>query len=186
MPDLLPPINNHWTLFLDRDGVINQPPQHIYARNWEEFVFAEGALEALEIVTGIFNRIIVVSNQQGVMKGEMNNEDLTTIHTNMKHAIEEAGGRIDGIYTCTALAEDNHPDRKPNTGMAQKAVIDFPDINFSRSLMVGDKPTDIEFGKNLSMYTVLIKSEHDNRAKADLRFSSLFQFARYIERIKSR
>lgn len=182
LTDLSPSINHEWTLFLDRDGVINKPPQHIYARNWDEFLFAEGALEALSILAAIFKRIIIVSNQQGVSKGLMSKNDLVDIHSNMKQCIEQAGGRIDAVYTCTALAEDGHPERKPNTGMAQKAIADFPDIETHRSLMVGDKISDIEFGKNLSMYTVLINLNYVQGANAHYRFDTLIAFALEIRK----
>jgi len=68
------------------------------------------------------------------------------------------GGKIDAVYYCTDK-DENSPDRKPNTGMGLQARKDFPDIDFSRSYMVGDSPSDMEFGRRLGMNTVWIKKD---------------------------
>jgi len=182
-PSALPNITTKWTLFLDRDGVINEPPEHLYARNWQEFHFCKGSLEALRIVSTLFGRVIIVTNQQGIGKGLMRQEDLSLIHKYMCQEIEQAGGDIDAVYSCPALEEEEHPERKPNPGMAHRACEDFPEIDMKRSVMVGDKRNDIAFGQNLSMFTVLITMNSNIQANADFHFSSLFGFAKYIEQI---
>ena len=62
-------IDNTWTLFLDRDGVINHEKHLDYIHTWDEFKFYDGVTEAIEIFAKKFNRIIVVTNQKGVGKG---------------------------------------------------------------------------------------------------------------------
>src|SRR5574344_630659 len=96
------------TLFLDRDGVINVRLIDDYVKNWDEFEFEEGALEAISIFAKYFDTIVVVSNQQGVSKGLMSEDDLLSIHKKMKEEIEKNSGRIDNIYYCTALRKENH------------------------------------------------------------------------------
>lgn len=153
----MPQIDKGWSLFLDRDGVINKEKSGGYILSWDEFVFEEGVLEALRIVARFFGRIIIVTNQRGVGKGYMTQKDLDEIHHRMKAVIERAGGRIDAIYACTEVAEES-PCRKPQTGMAIWAKRDFPEIDFRRSVMVGNSERDMLFGRALGMHTVWIAS----------------------------
>jgi D-glycero-D-manno-heptose 1,7-bisphosphate phosphatase len=141
-------LDNSWTLFLDRDGVINAESDEDYIRNWESF----------SIFNRIFNRIIIVTNQKGVGKGLMSEEDLLIINRNLTEAVRNAGGEISKIYYCTAL-EETAPCRKPNNGMALQARKDFPEIDFSKSLMAGNTVGDMQFGRTTGMFTVFIRSE---------------------------
>ena len=138
------------TLFLDRDGIINRLRPGDYVKSWDEFEFLPGALNALTKCNAMFRRILVVTNQRGVGKGIMSLDDLNRINDRMIEEIERHGGRIDRVYFCTALSPDD-PNRKPQTGMAQQARIDFPDIDFARSLMIGDSESDRQFARNAGM-----------------------------------
>jgi D-glycero-alpha-D-manno-heptose 1-phosphate guanylyltransferase len=173
-------IDQDWTLFLDRDGVINYEKKDDYIRNWQEFKFYEGVKEALKIFAKKFGVIIVVSNQRGIGKGLMTEDDLAHIHGNMQREIEDAGGRIDAIYYCTAV-DAKAIYRKPNPGMAFSAKKDFPEIDLSKSIVAGNKPSDMLFGKNAGMYSVYIASTHPGtpfpHPDIDLRFNSLSDFA---------
>lgn len=173
-------------LFLDRDGVINERLPHRYVEEVSQFQFTEGAREAIARLSYHFDRILVVTNQQGIGKGLMSTEDLQQIHDFMKKEIEKAGGKLDGVYFCPALRETNHPDRKPNPGMAMQAKRDFPEIDFSKSLIVGDADSDMLFGKRLGMKTVLITTNPNEVKKVsltnvDARFISLKEFSLTVE-----
>lgn len=150
-----------WTLFLDRDGVINDRIVGSYVRNWSEFEFLDGVLEAMPILARKFDCIVVVTNQQGIAKGIMTEEALHKVHARMLEEIEKNGGRVDKVYFCATHERENSPCRKPNTGMGQQAKLDFPSINFDQAIMVGDSITDIEFGYNMNMKTVLIETKVD-------------------------
>ena len=143
------------TLFLDRDGVINRLLPGDYVKSWEQFHFLPGVTEALARWAARFRHIILVTNQRGVGKGLMTDEDLSRIHARMMAEVLEAGGRIDLILTCTAL-EENDPRRKPNTGMFQEACALFPDITPGRSIMIGDAPSDAAFAANCGMQFILL------------------------------
>ena len=166
----------HPYLFLDRDGVINERLPGRYVQQVEEFQFTNGALKAFSIFNKVFARIVVITNQQGIGKGIMSEEDLSKVHHHMRMKIEEANGRVDGIYFCPELASSNPVCRKPNPGMAFQAMADFPEIDFSKSIIVGDSISDMLFGKRLGMKTVMIKSNPDQTAK-----SSLTQVDMYCE-----
>ena len=91
-------ITNTWTLFLDRDGVINIEKHQDYIYHYGEFVFYEGVKEALRYLSTRFKRIIIITNQRGVGKELMTEEELINIHSQMVADVEAAGGRINKIY----------------------------------------------------------------------------------------
>ena len=170
-------INNNWTLFLDRDGVINKKLDNDYVKHWIEFEFIEGVFEALKKFNTIFGKIVVVTNQQGIGKGLYRTEDLELIHKNMVYEITYLGGRIDKVYFSPYLSAENHPTRKPNTGMAKLAKKDFPEIDFSKSIIAGDSMSDMEFGRNIGMKTIFISDKNKTDEKIDFNFSSLLELA---------
>ena len=86
----------------------------------------------------------------------MSQADLDDIHCRMMADITAVGGRIDRIYTCTELESSNSPMRKPDIGMALQAQHDFPEVDFSRSVMVGDNVTDMLFARNAQLRAVYI------------------------------
>ena len=129
-------ITSDWTLFLDRDGVINKKLDNDYVKHWTEFEFIEGVTDAIKYLSTCFSKIVVVTNQQGIGKGLYRVEDLELIHGNMLYEIAFYGGKIDKVYFSPYLQAANHPTRKPGIGMALQAKTDFPDINFSKSIIV--------------------------------------------------
>lgn len=169
-----------WTLFLDRDGVISRRVHNGYVNRWEEFEFLDGVLDSIHSLRNIFGRIIIVSNQQGVGKGLMTHDDLKLIDRRMREVVLENGGRIDAAYYCTHLESENHTDRKPGTGMGLRAKADFPEIDFHKSVMVGDSSSDIEFGKRLGMITVFLSNNQEEYIEADFFYNSLKDFTEQL------
>ena len=173
-------IDRSWTLFIDRDGVVNIEKQDDYVCSWEEFHFYPDALGSLAYLSTRFARILMVTNQRGVAKGRMSEEDLRDIHRHMLQAIVLSGGRIDRIYTCTD-PDDRSPRRKPNPGMGLEAKIDFPELDFAKSVMLGNRPGDMHFGRNLGMKTIYLRTTHpeqgDDADLVDLAFDSLSALA---------
>jgi D-glycero-D-manno-heptose 1,7-bisphosphate phosphatase len=141
-------INSSWTLFIDRDGVVNEEKHLDYIHQWNEFKFYSGVKEAFKIFNEKFGIIVMITNQRGVAKGLTKIEDLQLIHKNMLQEIEDAGGRIDEIYVCTDMESE---DRKPNIGMGLHALNDFPGIDLSKSIMIGNTLSDMKFGSNLGV-----------------------------------
>lgn len=173
-----PEIDTSWTLFLDRDGVINRKIDGDYVRNMDMFSFLPGAIEAICNFGQLFGRIIVVTNQQGIGKGLMSKGDLEKVHGEMLEILMMEGGRIDEIYYCPDLAYELSNCRKPNPTMAIQAKTDFPEIDFKKSIMVGDSDSDILFGKQLGMTTVKISQSEDETA--DYTHPSLHDFYLYL------
>jgi len=176
-------IDKSWTLFLDRDGVINNKLEDDYVKKWEEFSFTNNAVESISKLSEIFYKIIIVTNQRGIAKGIMSENELTVIHKKMVDEIVRKKGRIDKIYFCPDLSNDSDC-RKPNPGMALKAKLEFPEIDFRKSFIVGDSISDMLFGKKLGMKCAFI-SENSNEEflpneHNDFQFKSLFEFANKI------
>ncbi len=171
-------IDKNWTLFLDRDGVINEHIKDGYVTSLDNFKFIEGSLEAISLLSNKFIRIVVVTNQQCVGKGIISEEELNIIHQHLLQKVEENNGRIDRIYFAPQLVSENSIYRKPNTGMADQAKKDFPEIDFKQSVMVGDSISDMEFGKDKGMYTVFIHPL--GNSKYNFNFDSLIAFAKSI------
>ncbi len=161
-------VDDSWTLFLDRDGVINRNIDDGYVLSWEMFEFLPGVLETLPKLAKIFPRIIVISNQQCIGKGLLSVQELDEIHENMLNLVELNGGRIDAIYYAPDLANPGNLLRKPATGMAILAKNDFPDIDFSKTIMVGDKLSDMEFGKAAGMITFYLSDTYSENPLIDL------------------
>jgi histidinol-phosphate phosphatase family protein len=178
-------VNKDWSLFLDRDGVINVRPLNDYVKTPEEFIFIPEALKAIRIVSNIFGKIFVVTNQQGVGLGLMTQTVLDEIHQILSNKVVESGGKIDRIYSCTAIKTKEKNCRKPAIAMALQAKTDFPAIDFSKSIMVGDTASDIEFGRNAGMFCVLIGDE-ETSIEPDMRFDSLISFAIFLSDTNSK
>ena len=138
-------------LFLDRDGILNKHLPGDYVRNWNMWEWLPGVLDAMPLLAKRYQRIFIVTNQQGVGKGLMTQADLDDVHRHMLSDIEKAGGRIDKVYVCTDLESSHSPNRKPEIGMALQAQRDFPEVDFHRSVMVGDSKSDELFAQRSGM-----------------------------------
>ena len=173
-------IDNTWTLFLDRDGVINHEKHKDYIHTWYEFYFYDGVKDAIAVFAKIFNRIVVVTNQKGIGKGVTALKDLQLIHKNMISEIEQAGGRIDAVYFCPDIDEES-PNRKPNPGMGLQAIKDFPEIDLTKAIMVGNTISDMQFGRNLGIKTIFLPTTRPdvdlNDERIDAVYGSLWAFA---------
>lgn len=176
-------VDKSWTLFLDRDGVINIDKEGSYIFSVDEFIFSPGAPALFKKITEKFNRIIIVTNQRGVGRQLMTEDTLADIHRHMTTKVEEAGGKIDAIYYCSSIHND-HPERKPNPGMAVRAKLNFPEIDFSKSIMVGNNLSDMHFGRNAGIHTVFVKTTRPHQElphpDIDLAFNGLEDFVKAL------
>jgi len=150
-------IDSTWTLFLDRDGVINYEKENDYIRNAQELTLYEGAEQAIAFFNTIFHCTVVVTNQRGIGKGLMTEGDLKGIHDALTEKLHHVGGHIDAYYFAPQRSNDAE-DRKPNTGMGLQAKRDFPSIDFTKSVMIGNNISDMQFGRNLGMKTVYLNT----------------------------
>ena len=160
-------------MFLDRDGVINRRIEGDYVRGWSQFEFLPDAIDAIARLTLVADRIVVVTNQAGVGKGLMSRTDLDDIHARMTAMVAAGGGRIDGVFACPHTPADHCACRKPATGLGERARVTYPDLDFTRSVMVGDGPSDIGFGRALGMRTILVGPDLAHESSPDRRTPDL-------------
>lgn len=173
-------IDSSWSLFLDRDGVINERIWDGYVLDFKDFSFRAGSLEALAKFSTFFSYIFIVTNQQCVSKKLITKEDLDNIHCNMMSEIELHKGKITEIYSAIELKNEKPFRRKPSVTMGHEAKTNFPKVIFEKSIMVGDTDSDILFGKNLGMKTVRVISEEKESINSDLYISDLLELANLL------
>lgn len=188
--DQINTIDASWTLFLDRDGVINEDHVGGYTLSISEFRLYEGVKEAMAQFAKQFGKIVICTNQRCIGRGLLTERGLADIHRYLLELIAPAGGRIDHFYYAKELY-DSDPLRKPNPGMAIAATEDYPQINLQKSIMVGNNPSDMEFAMNAHIgYKVFLHTTIDEaptkegRPISDFNYDSLKAFADSIKNNK--
>ena len=166
-----------YSLFLDRDGVLNERIVGGYVTRPEEFIIIDGVLDAMKTFAQVFNRIFIVTNQQGIGKGLMTEKDLQAIHAKLTSALPF----IDNIYHCPHLEKAHSFLRKPSIGMALQARREHPGLRLKDCVMVGDSMTDMLFGRRAGMTTVLVGDNSDCAIEkpwlVDFKYGSLLEYA---------
>jgi D-glycero-D-manno-heptose 1,7-bisphosphate phosphatase len=145
------------TVFLDRDGVLNEKmPEGCYVTRWEEFQMLAGVPAAIARLNSAGLRVIVVSNQRGVARGLYTLADVEAIHAAFQRELQSRGAQVDAFYFCP---HDKRSCicRKPLPGMFEQAMAQFPQIEATSSVMIGDSLSDMEFGRRLGMKTIFIE-----------------------------
>lgn len=132
-------------LFLDRDGVIIENRAD-YVRSWSDVKFLPRSLQALVRIRDHPRRIVIVTNQSAVGRGLLRLEDAEAINARLVKTIQEAGGRIDGVFMCPHSPEQNCTCRKPRPGLLVEAAENLG-LDLSRSILIGDALSDIQAGQ---------------------------------------
>jgi D-glycero-D-manno-heptose 1,7-bisphosphate phosphatase len=147
-------------LFLDRDGVINIEKEYLY--KIDDFEFIEGIFSTCKYFQDKGYLLIVITNQAGIARGKYTENDLKLLNQWMVQQFSNRGVLISNVYYCP-----HHPKftgecdcRKPNPGMIYQAQKEF-NLDLSRSILVGDKESDIQAGINAKVAdNILVRSGH--------------------------
>lgn len=167
----------NWTLFMDRDGVINKQIIDGYVLSNDQFEFLPGVLKAIPMLNLCFDRIFIVTNQQCIGYGLISALAIEGIHKMMLSKINDLGGSIDHVFVAPYLESDKNTYRKPGIGMVLDALRSYPDTDLSKSIMVGDSESDMQLGRNAGIYNVLINGHEEiNPDLIDHSFNSLLEF----------
>ncbi len=162
------------TVFLDRDGVINENrPDHV--KSWDEFVFLPGALTSLRRLRTQGWRVIVVTNQAIIHRHIVPQTVVEDINGRMLETVETAGGVIDAVLYCPHAADEGCDCRKPKPGLLLQAARLF-DLRLSECYLVGDAFTDIAAGQAAGCATVLVQT---GRGRQQLGSPAARQFQHY-------
>jgi D-glycero-D-manno-heptose 1,7-bisphosphate phosphatase len=161
LPNALP----RRAIFFDRDGVLNVDKGYVY--RIDDFIWIDGAIEAIKLAKSLGFLTIVVTNQSGIARGLYSIEDMNQLHQWMNDELEKSGTGIDKYYYCpyhdqgviSEFVIPNHPDRKPNPGMILRAINEFS-IERDYSVLIGDKISDIEAANRASVASILFKGEN--------------------------
>ena len=136
--------------FLDRDGVINI--DHGYVHSWEDFAFVPGVVDSMRRLQAAGYALVVVTNQSGIARGYYDEPALQRLHETLRENLAEQGVTLAAIEYCPHLPDApvaryaiDCDCRKPAPGMILRAAQTL-ELDLSRSLMFGDKPSDIEAG----------------------------------------
>jgi D-glycero-D-manno-heptose 1,7-bisphosphate phosphatase len=177
-------------IFLDRDGVLCKEKNFFYNGKPlifpEEFEWEEGSKESLGILAKSKFYIMIVTNQSAIEKNILTMDMFHEINSPLYKEIENNGGKFEGVYICPHKKETNCLCRKPLIGMIEKVIKDKK-VDIENSYLVGDKTSDILFGKNLGCKTVLVKTGYGGldkiyNVKADFIFENLYFFSKYLEK----
>ena len=146
------------TIFLDRDGVINEEINYLY--KIKDFQFIKGIFEACLYFQNLNYKIIIVSNQSGISKGIYTENDYKALTSWMIKKFIHNGIRILDVFHCPHNPLANCNCRKPKPGMFLKAR-EIHDIDFEKSWMIGDKESDILAANAAGIFnTILVRSGH--------------------------
>lgn len=147
-------------LFLDRDGIINERIIGGYITKPEAFKLIPESLSLFAWAKEHGYLTVIVTNQQGIGKGLMTEQDLANVHTYMCSILAEHGFTPDAIEFCPDLDGTNSPRRKPAPGMLFDAAKKL-DIDLSTSWMIGDSISDAQAGKHAGTKTILVGDYSD-------------------------
>lgn len=168
--------------FLDRDGVINL--DRAYVHTWDEFEFVPGALDAMRRLREAGYALVIVTNQSGIARGLYTEEQYQALTLRMRQALAAAGAEVEGVYHCP-----HHPKgsvaqwavecdcRKPAPGLILRAARELG-LSLGDSLLVGDKPSDIEAARAAGVARAyIVQSDNaesrDGHAGADAAYADL-------------
>jgi D-glycero-D-manno-heptose 1,7-bisphosphate phosphatase len=150
------------TVFLDRDGTINEDVGYLNAL--DRLVFIPGALDAIRLLTRAGYQIVIVTNQAGVALGMIQESVLDALHARIDERIRAAGGRVDGWFVCphhaTATVEKFRLDcdcRKPKAGLFDQACKALP-VDKDRSFYIGDKASDMGAAEAAGLRGILVRT----------------------------
>jgi len=146
--------------FLDRDGTLIQE-QH-YLRDPSRVVLEAGAAEGLRRFAGAGYRLVVVSNQSGVGRGLISEDDVNAVNFRIAELLAEQGVIISSWHHCPHRPDDPCTCRKPGSGLYRQAALLHP-ADWRRSLMVGDKPSDVLAGLSLGMFSALVTTGYGSK-----------------------
>jgi D-glycero-D-manno-heptose 1,7-bisphosphate phosphatase len=161
-------VNPCKTVFLDRDGVINQDSP-AYIKSWAEFHFIAGSLDAIARLTRSGLSVIVITNQSAINRRMIPLSRLETIHRNLRKAVSDSGGRITDIFFCPHRPDESCDCRKPKPGLILAARERYG-MDLARAVMVGDSVKDILAGKAAGCgRTILVETGNGTTAIQSLK-----------------
>lgn len=142
-------------LFLDRDGTINVEKEFISKPNDVELI--PGAADGLRIAAARGFKLFVVSNQSGIARGLMTEEDVERVNWRLAELLAAEGVVLDGVEYCPHYPSITGPCdcRKPKRGMIDRLLQRF-EIDLARSFVIGDRVLDRELALTIGAKAIMV------------------------------
>lgn len=132
-------------VILGRDGILNEFREgHVTAP--DEWVPVDGALEAVARLHQANYHVVVATNQSGIGRGMIDMAAVNAVHARMHQAVQEQGGRIDAVFFCPHVPEDDCDCRKPKPGLLLEIGRRYG-VDLSAVPVVGDTLRDLQAGE---------------------------------------
>ncbi|HKY71414.1 MAG TPA: lipopolysaccharide heptosyltransferase II [Nitrospira sp.] len=154
-----------YTVFLDRDGTLNEDPG--YLKSPSELKLLPGVAMALARLKFAGARLVVVTNQSGVARGFLSLKDLEAIHARLEGLLEQSDAALDAIYFCPHHPDDGCRCRKPATGMVDRAVSELQ-VDLGKAYLIGDHASDIKLANAVGITSVLVTSGRVDQQAVDM------------------
>ncbi len=169
-------------VFFDRDGIVNYRIVGEYINSKEHFHFIPDFFYVFSKLKELGYLVILVSNQKGVGKGLMTQEELYQVNEFMiQELIDRTGSKFDDVFYCVDVAEETSPRLKPNPGMLLEAIEKW-NIDPLCSWIVGDSSKDILAGKRAGIKTILVGiSDEKESVEPDYFVNNLFEILQLIK-----
>ena len=161
-------------LFFDRDGTVMIDTG--YVRNVDDVVLLEGVAEGLRRAKELGYELIQVSNQSGVARGIISEEQLAAVQARLESLLAAQGVALDLVMFCKHGPDDDCACRKPKPGMLLEAA-KRRGIDLAQSIMVGDAARDIAAGRAAGCTTILVSSTSSD-VRADYTIDSFVEVQR--------
>ncbi|HEX9421454.1 MAG TPA: HAD family hydrolase [Methylomirabilota bacterium] len=147
-------------LFMDRDGCLIE--EMGYINHPSRVRVLPRTPEAIARLNAAGIAAVMATNQAGIARGYFSNETLAAVNAELERQLGALGARLDALYVCTHHPTAGEPPyretcecRKPKPGLLLRAAAELG-LDLSRSIMVGDKPSDVEAGQAAGAATVLV------------------------------
>ncbi|MFX1390170.1 MAG: D-glycero-alpha-D-manno-heptose-1,7-bisphosphate 7-phosphatase [Promethearchaeota archaeon] len=156
-------------IILDRDGTLIEDKNYSY--KIDDFKLLPGVIEGLKLLSNDF-LFLIVTNQSGIGRGYYTVQDFHNYNSHLIKILKKENINILKTYYCPHLKEENCECRKPKTKFITDIIIEF-NIDIKRSWMIGDHPSDIEFGERGGCNTIFLTTGHGNKHLDELEQSGI-------------
>ena len=147
-------MNKLKTVFVDRDGVINQERSD-YVKSISELEIYPNVAKNIKSLKDAGFLVIVITNQSAVNRGIITHEIVSQIHDSIQDHLKKYGTFLDGFYYCPHTPNENCNCRKPKPGLLQQAILEL-NIDLNSSWMIGDSDSDIEAADSIGCKAIKI------------------------------
>jgi D-glycero-D-manno-heptose 1,7-bisphosphate phosphatase len=151
-------LSKNKTIFLDRDGVINDNSVAYYVYKTEDFIINPGVIKSLKLFQSKGYQLIVITNQGGIAKKQYDNQDVELLNEHLKNELHKEGIKLKDIFHCP-----HHSDiskclcRKPGSLLFEKAIAKYH-VDISASFMIGDSERDIVASEKVGVKGIKVEA----------------------------